>query len=169
MCFPTELTARIPLRKNLNTKRTTKVLPIKRSSSVKKSVRFCDRTSVAYRHASAEDLQKAWNQRSDVASIKQGIRHSMRALGEANGKLHQLDTNEHSFRGLESGISPTINKLRKMWVRTSKKSVLEEQRNQKASGIIDMQRLGEIARIASKDAVRCAVKMGILDARNSRI
>ena len=169
MCFPTDLSARIPLRKSCHTKTTTaKVLPVKRSSSCKKSVRFCERTVIAYRHASKEDLQKAWNQRSDIANIKNGIRRSMKALQAADGKLHSLDTNEHNFRGLESGICPTIHRLRKMWVKTAKRCVLDEQRTQRASGIVDTYRLGEIARRASKEAVRCATKMGLLDARQSQ-
>ena len=166
MCFPTDLTACIPLRKS-HSKTSNKVLPVKRASSAKKSVRFSERTTIAYRHVSQEDLQQAWNQRSDIANIKNGIRRSMRALEQADGKLHRLDTQEHDFRGLESGISPTIHKLRKMWVKTTKQSVFDEQRSQKASGVVDMHRLGEIARLASKEAVRCAVKMGLLDARQS--
>lgn len=169
MCFPTDLTARIPLRKASNSNRTTtKVLPIKRSrtASAKRSVRFSEITSVAYRHVSKEDLQKTWNQRSDIHTIKNNIRSSILALEKANGKLHQVDSEEHSFRGLESGICPTIHKLRKLWIKTVKQNVLQEQRIQKSTGMVDFDRLGEIARSASRDAVRCANKMGLLDAKS---
>ena len=147
-----------------------KAAPAKKSRNLKKNgVRFSTQTStIVYHHVSKLELKQAWNQPQDVANIKSGIRQTIRALHEANGKFEDLDETEHSFRGLESGLFPAIGKMRKLWAKTTTQNILDEQRLQKEHGFVDAQRLSAISRFFSEDAVRCAANMAALDAKQSR-
>ncbi|CAB9526276.1 expressed unknown protein [Seminavis robusta] len=177
MCFPTDFMVAAQVRTTTNSSNATgkkarfvhkKKTVIKRSiSGAKKSVRFVERTTIAYRHMPRSDMQHAWNQAADISNIKTGIRESMMAFHQVNGQLHELDSATHCFRGIESGISPAIYKLRKLWVKTVHQNVLDEQRIQKASGIVDLQKLGDVARSSSQESVRCAAAMGALDAKQA--
>jgi hypothetical protein len=177
MCFPTDFIAQVRTTSSTAQSATSlrkkhhlvskKIQVVRRQRTAKRSVRFLEQATVVYHHVSKQELELTWNQPADVSNIKTGIRHSLQALQEADGNLCVLDSQTHCFRGLESGISSAIHKLRKLWVKSVTQSVLAEQQQQKARGIVDMQRIGELARLSSQESARCAAAMGALDAKEA--
>jgi hypothetical protein len=140
-----------------------KVVPSKKVIRAKKSVRFSNINTVAFRHASKEDLQQAWNQQEDIEAIKTGIRGDIEAVHAVNGRLSQLDQSAHCYRGLETGISMDIYKLKKIWVKTTRQKVMDEQQMQKNLGIFDPERLSLASQASSSDATRTAAQIAELD------
>jgi hypothetical protein len=181
MCFPTDLMVQVRTtsssaqtatclhkKRHLSSNGGEKIQVVKRQRTAKKSVRFLEQAAVVYHIVTKQELELSWNQPNDISNIKTGIRHSLQALQEAGGNLYQLDSHTHCFRGLESGISSAIYKLRKLWVKSVTQSVLTEQQHQKDRGMVDMLLIGEVARASSQESVRCATAMGALDAKEAQ-
>jgi len=177
MCFPTDFpipSVQVSKKRTMSAKTSTasKAAPIKKAHHVKKqrrSVRFPEHsvvTAIAVRPAlTTEEVQSTWNQPQDIQNIKEGIREAIRAVVCVQGNLSQIDASVHCFRGIETGICPTIGKMKKFWAKTTTQNVLDEQRMQRAAGVFDMQRLGDISRMASEESIRAATAMASLDAK----
>ena len=122
--------------------------------------------TIEYHYVSKLDLKQAWLQKADIEVIKEGIRDTIRAIKAVNGKIHELDETNHCIRGIETGLSPIMGHLKKQWVQSTQKQVLDEQRRLRSQKKTEQQQedhLSVISRECSQEAVWWANQMATWD------
>ena len=168
MCRPTQKCAapskscsKSPAKTPVKTKRF-----IKKESRVKKSVRFSfSDNKVTFRHLLKEDLDHAWYQSKEYKVFQHDRMTTIQTLRGARGDLKALNPSEQCVRGLEMNATPEIFKYRAQGIKTTIRSVLQQQLAQRRFGLKDPTSLGMVSMASSKPARHLAAALAVIDSQ----
>lgn len=140
-----------------------------KKGATKAKVRFSDAPTrvIAQKDETTTNVNATWYQPKDYAIIKYELLTSIHAITKVFKQQNTtpLDLDKHCLRGIETGISGDLNKRRKVRIRTTLQSVLEQQRRQRMVGASDPLALADVSLQCSQDARESAVSVGQLDSK----
>lgn len=112
-----------------------------------------------YRAYDNEDLKAAWMQQSDFVAVKEGNRHTLKAIIKACNELSEIDPLEHCMRGLERHIETIFFKSTREETKYIVRQVLRDQASLRDADSISTQ-----YRMNSKPSTRQALQRACGDA-----
>lgn len=145
--------------------KTNKSLPFKkRRQVIKKSVCFSlHQNNIKVRHASPDDLRRAWHSRGDYQAMEASARESV-----IQAALTQQEPEGFTLRGLEATVSEKVREQRKKWIGTTVGGVLLVQSLQKSVGVANAGLLKEMSMKGSAQSRMCSLMMGALDSEEAK-
>lgn len=148
-----------PLLKPL-TRKSTNGLPTKRP----KTVRFAETaTRIIVQAPTAEQVEAQWMNDEDYRQVLAQRQETVRAVVQARGDWHKLDSEKHCLTGLEQNLSHQQILSRKAASLRYRQLILSEQHFQKSCGFQDAEALRSLSTLFSKQSGRSAHLRAILD------